>query len=84
MHLSLQPHLHPGSLSCCPFQGGGSVVVDLLLYVHQLFVGVLFWSTFWYALLYILSSFAILLSKKKGLVVLFLLSFGCLVTVNVL
>ena len=22
-----------GSLGCCPFQGGGSVVVDLLLYV---------------------------------------------------
>ena len=37
--------------------------------------GVLCWSLFWQALLYILSSFAIIL---------LLLSFGCRVTVNVL
>ena len=49
-----------------------------------LFVGVLCWSLFWYALLYVLSSFAILSTKKRELVALLLLSFGCLVTLNVL
>ena len=41
-------------------------------------------SLFWYALLYVLSSFAIVLTGTKKLVALLLLSFGCLVTVNVL
>ena len=41
-------------------------------------------SLFWYALLYLLSSFAIILARKRELVALLLLSFGCLVTVNVL
>ena len=36
------------------------------------------------ALLYVLSSFAIILTSKRELVYLLLLSFGCLVTVNVL
>ena len=36
------------------------------------------------ALLYVLSSFAISLTRKRELVALLLLSFGCLVTVNVL
>ena len=48
------------------------------------FVGVLCWSLSWYALLYVLSSFSIILTRKRKLVALFLLSFGCLVTVNVL
>ena len=48
-----------------------------------LFVGVLCWSLFWYALLYVLSSFEIILTRKRELVALLLLSFGCLVTVNV-
>ena len=47
-------------------------------------MGVLCWSLFWYALLYVLSSFAIILTRKKEHVALLLLSFGCLVTVNVL
>ena len=38
----------------------------------------------WYALLYVLSSFAIILTRKRELVALLLLSFGCLLTVNVL
>ena len=42
------------------------------------------WPLFWYALLYVLSSFAIILTRKRQLVALLLLSFGCLVTVNVL
>ena len=38
----------------------------------------------WYALLYVHSSFTIISTKTRGLEALFLLSFGCLVTVNVL
>ena len=34
----------------------------------QLFVGVLCWSLFWYALLYVLSSFAIILMRMRELV----------------
>ena len=50
----------------------------------SLFVGVLCWSLIWYALLYALSSFAVILTRKRELVALLLFSFGCLVTVNVL
>ena len=53
-------------------------------YRANLFSGVLCWSLFWYALLYVLSSVAIILKGKRELVALLLLSFGCLVTVNVL
>ena len=49
-----------------------------------LFEGVLCLSLFWYALLCILSSFAMLLKRKRELVALLLLSCGCLVTVNAL
>ena len=49
-----------------------------------LFVGVLCSSLFWYALLYVLSNFAIILTRKRELIALLLLSSGCLVTVNVL
>ena len=49
-----------------------------------LFLGVLCWSLFWYALLYALSSFAIILPRKKEPFVLLVLCFGCLVTVNLL
>ena len=34
-------------------------------------------SLFWYALLYVLSSFAIILTKKRELVALLLLALGC-------
>ena len=47
-------------------------------------VGVLCWSLFGYALLCVLSSFAIILTKKGGQVALLLLFFWCLVAVNVL
>ena len=47
-------------------------------------VGVLCCSLFWYALLYVLSSFAFILIRKRELVTLILFSFGCLVTVDVL
>ena len=49
-----------------------------------LFVGIVCWSLFWHVLLYVLSSFAIILTRKRKLVALLLLSFGCLVSVNVL
>ena len=39
-------------------------------------------SLFWYALLCVFSSFAIILKRKRELVALLLLSLGCLVTVN--
>ena len=51
---------------------------------QPLFVGVLCLSLFCYALFYALSIFAIILTRKRELIVLLLLSFGCLVTVNVL
>ena len=49
-----------------------------------LFVGDLCLSLLWYALLCILSSFSIISKRKRELVTLLLLSYGCLVTVNVL
>ena len=49
-----------------------------------LFVGVLRLTLFCYALLCNHSSFAIILERKRKLVALLLLSYGCLVTVNVL
>ena len=49
-----------------------------------LFVGVLYLSLFCYALLCVLSSFAIILKRKRKLVALLLLSYRCIVTINVL
>ena len=48
----------------------------------SLCVGVLCLSLFWYALLCALFSFAIILKRKRGLVALFLLFYGCLAAVN--
>ena len=44
-----------------------SVVVDLLFYVPSIFVEVLRSSLFWYALHYVLSSFPIILTRKRAL-----------------
>ena len=58
----------------------------LLIYCFMylpLFVGVLCLPLFWYALLYVLSSFTFILTRKRELVALLLLPLGCLVTVNV-
>ena len=49
-----------------------------------LFVGVLCCSLFCYALLCDHSSFAIILKRKRKLVALLLLSYRCIVTINVL
>ena len=64
-----------------------AVVLLLLIYCLMylpLFVGALCWSLLWYALLYVLSSLAIILTRKKKLVALFYCLFGCLVSVNVM
>ena len=50
----------------------------------SLFVGLLCRSLFWYSLLCVLSRFAIILTRKRELIALLLLSFKCLVIVNVL
>ena len=50
----------------------------------SLFVGVLCFSLFRYTLLCVLSSFEIILKRKRELAALLLLSYGCLVTVYVL
>ena len=49
----------------------------------SLFVWVLCWSFFWFAFHCVFSSFEIILTRKRELLALLLLSFGCLVTVNV-
>ena len=49
-----------------------------------MFVGVLCLSLFCYALICVLSSFAIILKRKRKLVALLLLSYICIVTVNVM
>ena len=54
------------------------------LLCFPLVVGVLCLSLFCYALLCVLSRFAIILKRIRYLVALLLLSYGCLVTVNVL
>ena len=56
----------------------------LLLLIYCFLYPPLFGLLFGYALLYVLSSIVILLTRKRELVALLLLSFGCLVTVNVL
>ena len=64
-----------------------AVVLLLLIYclMHfQLFVGVLCLSLFCYALLCVHSSFVIILKRERKLVALLLLSYICIVTVNVL
>ena len=60
------------------------VVVNLLFYVHPIVCGD---SMLVFLLVFItscLSSFAIILTRKRELVALLLLSFRCFVTVNVL
>ena len=50
----------------------------------SLFVGVLCLSLFCYALFCVQSSFAIILKRKRKMVVMLLLSYRCIVTANVL
>ena len=71
----------PGGLGCCPFSGGGSVVVDFLSIVTPI-VGVCNWSMFCCTLLYVHSSIAIILMEKRELVDLLSLSSWFLVMVE--
>ena len=67
-----------GGLGCCPFKGGGSVVVDLL-FIETTIVGACTCSMFCCTYLYVSSSFAIILMGKKERVSLLSLSSWCLV-----
>ena len=78
MHLSPPP---PRGLVCCPFWGGGSVVVDFLFIVTPI-VGVCNFSMFCCTLLCVHSSIAIILEGKRELVALLNLSSWCLVMVE--
>ena len=60
------------------------LLFDLLFNAHTIVCGVLCLSLICYALLYVNSSFAIILKRKRKLVALLLLSCRCFVTVNVL
>ena len=64
-----------------------AVVLLLLIYClmyFPLFVGVLCLYLFCYALLCVLSHFAIILKRKRKVVALLLLSYRCIVTINIL
>ena len=75
MHLSPPP---PRWLRLLSVYGGGSIVVDLLLIVTPI-VGVCNCSKFCCTLLYVHSSFAIILMGKRELVALLSLPSWCLV-----
>ena len=60
MHMSPP---YPGSLGCCSLSGGGSVF-DLLRSSHCL------WGFVLAALLYVLTKFAIILTRKRELLAL--------------
>ena len=78
------PHTHtlPGGLGCCPFLGGGSVVVDFFVLLLPLWdSGFCNCSMFCCAFLCVHSSFAIILMAKRELVALLSLSSWCLVIV---
>ena len=60
----------------CPFYGGGSVVVDSVFNIPPIgLLGLRVWSLLSYALLGVLSSFAIILTRTRKHDVLLLLSF---------
>ena len=78
MHLSPSPP--SGGFGCCPFEGGDSVIFDLLFIVSPI-VGVFYCSMFCCTLRYVPSSFAIILTGKNELVALLIVSSWCLVIV---
>ena len=55
-----------------------AVVVDVLFYVPTMFMKDLCSSLFWCGFIYVLSSFAIILMRKRGQVALLLLPFKLL------
>ena len=64
LSLHLNAFKPPGGLGCCPFLGGGSVVVDFLFIVTPI-VGVCNCSMFCCKLLYVPSSIAIILMGEE-------------------
>ena len=74
----------PGGLGCRPFLGSGSVVVDLLFYVPLIICKGSVLDFVFVFIICVLSSLGIILTRKRELVALLLLSFRCLVTVKVL
>ena len=66
------------------FLGGGSVVVDIVFNVLSIVCGSYVFDSFCHAFLCVYSSFAIILKRKRKLVALLLLSYRCIVTINVL
>ena len=69
-------------LGCCPFKGGGSVVVVDFLFIVTPIVGVCNCYMFCCTLLCVRSSIAIILMGKRELVALLNLSSWCLVMVE--
>ena len=80
MHFSPPPP-PPGGFGCCPFLGGGFVVVDFLFIVTSI-VGACNCSMFCCTLFYVHSSIAIILMGNRELVALLNLSSSCLVMVG--
>ena len=70
----------PGGLGCCPFLGGGSVVVDLLLIVAPI-LRFCNCSMFYFTLRYVPPSFEIILMGKRELVALLSMSSWCFMIV---
>ena len=68
------------SISCCPFLGSSSVIVDLLFIVTPS-VGVCKCFMFCCTYIYVNTSFAIILTGKRKQVALLSLSSWCLVNV---
>ena len=74
----------PGGLGCCPFEGGGSVVVDWLFIVAPIVVVVIvicFVVRYFMSILVFHSSFAIIFMGKRELVAFLSLSSLCIVIV---
>ena len=74
----------PGNLGFSLFLVSGSDGDDILFNVLPIGCGGSVMSMLCYALLCVLSSFSIILKRKRELVALVLLSYRCLVTVNVM
>ena len=69
----------PGGLGCCPFLGGGFVVVVDFLFIVTPIVGACNCSLFCCTFLYVHFSIEIILMGKRELVALLYLSSWCLV-----
>ena len=82
--LHLSPPPTPVALAAARSKAVAMLLLIYCLMHFPLFVGIQWLSLFCYASLCVRSSFVIILNVKRELVALLLLSYGCLVTVNVL